>query len=84
MKIEILGPGCPRCETLKGNAQKALDDLGMTAEIEKVTDLEKIIGYGVMATPGIVIDGRLRGSGKVFTVAEIKAFLDSTAKSAEI
>lgn len=75
MKIEILGPGCPRCQALAKNAEEAAKGLGLQAEIEKVTDMGRIVGYGVMATPGIVIDGKLMGSGKLFTVDEIKAFL---------
>ncbi|MGB9713130.1 MAG: thioredoxin family protein [Dissulfurimicrobium sp.] len=75
MKIEILGPGCQRCEALARNAEDAAKELGLQAEIEKVTEMGRIVGYGVMATPGIAIDGKLKGSGKLFTVDEIKAFL---------
>jgi small redox-active disulfide protein 2 len=60
MKIEILGPGCGRCEALKTNAEQALRELGMTADVEKVTEMDRIVGCGVMATPGIVIDGELK------------------------
>jgi len=75
MKIEILGPGCPRCKSLEENARKAAQELGIDAQIEKVTEMGKIVGYGVMTTPGIVVNGKLKGSGKFFTVEEVKAFL---------
>lgn len=75
MKIEILGPGCPRCQSLAKNTEEALKELGLSADIEKVTDMVRIVGYGVMATPGIVVDGKLMGSGKLFTTDEIKTLL---------
>jgi small redox-active disulfide protein 2 len=75
MKIEILGPGCARCQQLAKNAEEAAKALGIPYELVKVTDMAKIVGYGVMATPGIVVDGKLKGSGKLFTVDEIKGFL---------
>ena len=78
MKIEILGPGCPRCQSLAANTEQAVKSLGLSAEIEKVTDMRRIAGYGVMTTPGIVVDGRLVGSGRLFTVDEIKKFLQGS------
>lgn len=75
MKIKILGPGCPRCQSLEANARQAARELGIDAEFEKVTDMGRIVGYGVMSTPGIVVDSRLKGSGKLFSVEEIKSFL---------
>ncbi len=75
MKIEVLGPGCPRCQALEVNARQAASELGIDAEIEKVADMGRIVGYGVMSTPGIVVDGVLKGSGRLFSVEEIKAFL---------
>lgn len=77
MKIEILGPGCPRCQALEINADKAVKELGLDAEIIKVTDMGKITSYGVMSTPGIVVDGKLKGSGRLFSAEEIKGFLQS-------
>lgn len=75
MKIEILGPGCARCQQLAKNAEEAAKALGIPYELVKVTDMAKIVGYGVMSTPGIVVDGKLKGSGKLFTADEIKGFL---------
>lgn len=75
MKIEILGSGCPKCKMLEANARKAVAELRVKAEITKVTDIEKIIEYGVMATPALVIDGKVKCYGKIADVAEIKKFL---------
>ena len=75
MKIEILGSGCPNCKKLEDNAKKALEEAGKKADIVKVTDINDIIGYGVMSTPAIVIDGEVKSFGKVATVEEIKKWL---------
>lgn len=75
MKIEILGPGCPKCKMLEANARKALAETGKKAEVIKVTEIDKIIGYGVMSTPAIVIDGEVKAYGKIATAEEIKKWL---------
>ena len=75
MKIEVLGPGCPRCQALEANVRQAVQELGIEAEVEKVTDMMKITAYGVMSTPGLVVDGKLKGYGKLFSVEEIKEML---------
>ncbi len=75
MKIEILGPGCPRCQSLEANAKQAAKELGIDAEVVKVTEMGKIAAHGVMSTPGIVVDGEVKGSGKLFSVEEIKQML---------
>ena len=75
MKIQILGSGCPKCKQLEANTRKALDETGKKAEIEKVTDIKKIIEAGVMATPALAIDGEIKSSGKTATVEEIKKLL---------
>lgn len=75
MKIEILGPGCARCKALEENAKKAAEELGLDAEVVKVTEMGQIAAYGVMSTPGIVVDGNVKGFGKLFSVEEIKNFL---------
>ncbi len=75
MKIEILGPGCPRCQSLEANAKQAVKELGIDAQVIKVTEMGKIMSYGVMSTPGIVVDGKVKGSGKLFSVDEIKQML---------
>ncbi len=75
MKIEILGTGCPKCKQLEENAKKAVAESGIKAEILKVTDIDKIVEYGVMSTPAIVIDEQVKSYGKVVDVKEIKKWL---------
>lgn len=75
MKIEILGTGCPKCKALTANAQQAIKELGIEAEIVKVTQLKDIMNYGVMLTPALVLDGTVRTAGKVLSVEEIKKLL---------
>ena len=75
MKIQILGTGCPKCKQLEANVKKALEETGKKAEIEKVTDVNKIIEAGVMATPALAIDGEVKSAGKIADVQEIKKLL---------
>jgi small redox-active disulfide protein 2 len=75
MNIKILGTGCPKCKQLEANAKKAADELKIKAVIEKVTDVGKIVDYGVMSTPAIVIDGEVKASGRIPTAEEIKKWL---------
>jgi small redox-active disulfide protein 2 len=72
MKIEILGSGCPKCKQLEANARKALEEAKKKAEIVKVTDINEIIDRGVMVTPAIMIDGKLKAAGRIPEVEEIK------------
>ena len=74
-KIQILGTGCPKCERLANNAQMALHQLGVPGEVLKVKDLKEIMQFGVMITPGLVIDGEVKASGKVLSVEEIRDLL---------
>ncbi|MBN1169418.1 TM0996/MTH895 family glutaredoxin-like protein [Candidatus Micrarchaeota archaeon] len=76
MKIEILGTGCPKCKMLEENARKAAAELGIGAEITKVTDIGKIVEYGVMSTPAIVVDGEVRAYGRIPDAEEIKKWLE--------
>ncbi len=71
MKIEILGTGCPKCKQLEKNVLAALAKTGKFAEVVKVEDLQKIMEYGVMSTPGLVIDGKVVSVGKLLTPDEI-------------
>jgi len=75
MKIEILGMGCPKCKQLTANAEAAVKELNTTAEISKVTDIDKITEYGVMMTPALAIDGTIVSAGKVLSKDEIKKFI---------
>ncbi len=74
-KIQVLGPGCPNCEKLGKLTQQAVMELGIESSIEKVTDIQKIIGFGVMMTPALVVDGDVKVVGKVPSVEEIKTML---------
>lgn len=75
MKIEILGTGCAKCKTLYENTKKAVEESGKVAEIVKVEEIPKIMAYGVMSTPALVIDGQVKFSGKVASVNEVLALL---------
>jgi small redox-active disulfide protein 2 len=74
-KIQILGTGCAKCAKLTENAERAAKELGVEADVEKVTDIKKIMEFGIMMTPGIVIDGAVKAVGKVLSVEEIKKLL---------
>ncbi|MCB4756968.1 MAG: thioredoxin family protein [Elusimicrobia bacterium] len=75
MKIEILGIGCPKCKQLTANAETAVKELNLNAEVVKVTDIDKITGYGVMMTPALAIDGKVISAGKVLPSDEIKKLI---------
>ena len=75
MKIEILGMGCPKCKQLTKQMEEAVKELGISAEIVKVTDINEIINYGVMMMPALVINGEVKSAGKVLGKEEIKKFL---------
>ncbi|WP_062134123.1 thioredoxin family protein [Demequina aestuarii] len=75
MTITILGPGCRNCITLEKITREAIADLGIDADVEKVTDYAAIARYGVMSTPGLVVDGEVVLSGRVPTVAHVRELL---------
>ncbi len=80
MKIEVLGPGCPKCHNTAQNVKQALKELNLVADVVKVTDIKAMIERGVMMTPGLVIDGKLVCSGKIPTVEQIKGFIQEQRK----
>jgi len=75
MRIEILGVGCPKCKQLTANAEAAVKELNIVAEISKVTDIEKITEYGVMMTPALTVDGTVVSAGKVLSKDDIKKII---------
>jgi small redox-active disulfide protein 2 len=75
MKIEVLGPGCARCNTLVAAAKAAVTKLGLDAEVTKVTDINEITSRGVMVTPALAVDGEIKSSGKVLSPEEIQELL---------
>jgi len=77
MNIKILGSGCANCKKLLENTEQALKELKMEAEIEEVKDIDRIIDYGVMKTPALVINEKVKASGRVLGTEEIKKILVS-------
>lgn len=75
MEIKILGPGCPKCKTLEKVTREAVVESGITATIDKVEDIVKIMEYRVIHTPGLVINGKVVLSGQVPTVNRVKEIL---------
>jgi small redox-active disulfide protein 2 len=75
MKIEILGTGCPKCQTLAANAEAAAGRLGIAYELCKVTKINDIMQRGVMVTPALAIDGQVKSAGKLLSEAEIARLL---------
>lgn len=71
MIIKILGSGCKNCEVLHKNAESAVKSLNLEAKIEKITDMVEIMKYGVMSTPGLVIDEDVKSAGRVLSESEI-------------
>ncbi len=75
MDIKVLGPGCARCFELERKAHRAVDEMGVAANVEKISDIQKIAAYHIMATPGLVVDGKVKCAGRIPTVDEIKTWL---------
>jgi small redox-active disulfide protein 2 len=74
-KIQILGTGCPKCKKLAKNAEAAAKELDLEFEVEKVTDINEMMKFGVMVTPALVVDGQVKVVGKVPSAEEIKKML---------
>ncbi len=75
MEIKILGPGCARCEDLMKRTINVLAELNLGADVRKVSDLKEIMGYGILGTPGLVINGRVKCAGRVPRPEEIKTWI---------
>jgi small redox-active disulfide protein 2 len=74
-KIQILGTGCPKCKALAENAEAAAKELCIAYQLEKVTDINEIMKFGVMMTPALAVDGEVKVVGKVASVEELKEML---------
>lgn len=74
-KIQVLGPGCPKCDLVERRVREALAASGRTAVVEKVTDIAGMLSRGITATPAVVVDGRVRSSGRIPRVEEIEAWI---------
>ena len=75
MNIKILGPGCPKCQQTEQLVKEVVAESGVEAQIEKVTDIMKIAGYGVFGTPAVVVDGEVKSVGKIPKKEEIKTWV---------
>ncbi len=75
MNIKILGPGCAKCRQTEKIVEEAVAEAGVAAEVEKVTDLMKIAGYGVFGTPAVVVDGEVKCVGKIPSKDDVKSWL---------
>ncbi len=75
MKIEVLGPGCANCVKLEANTKEAVAMAGLDAEIIKVTDYAAIASYGILSTPGLVVDGKVVSYGRVLSAGDIAELL---------
>ena len=75
MKIEVLGTGCAKCKKLMENTEKAIKNSGVKAEVIKVEDIEKIMEYGVMSTPALVLNGEVKSSGRIPATNESAGWL---------
>ncbi len=75
MKVQILGTGCPKCKQLEANARKAVEELGLNAEIVKVDDMDAIMNMGVMMTPALAVDDEVKSAGKLLDASAIQEIL---------
>lgn len=80
MEIRILGPGCPRCEEVEKRTINVLAEMDLPADVQKVTDLKKIAEYGVFITPGLVMNGKVKCSGRIPSKQEIKKWIAEETK----
>jgi len=80
MKIEVLGPGCSNCRKLEQDVNKALEELKIQAEVIKVTDIKRFADYGILMTPGLVINGKVYSSGKLPVGATLKRWIEEESK----
>jgi len=79
MIIKILGSGCANCKKLQATAEEAVKELGVDATVEKVQEIQKIMGYGVMRTPALVINEKVKSTGRIPGKDEIKKFIQDEA-----
>jgi small redox-active disulfide protein 2 len=73
--IKVLGPGCPKCQQTEKVVKEAVSEAGVSATVEKVTDILKIGEYGVFGTPAVVVDGEVKSVGKIPTKDEVKGWI---------
>jgi small redox-active disulfide protein 2 len=76
-KVEVIGPGCPKCATLEATAADAVRGMGLTCEVVKVSDMGEIVRRGIMMTPALAIDGKTVSTGRILSKSEIEKLLRS-------
>ena len=74
-KLQILGTGCSKCQSLTTEVEQAAKELGIEHEIEKVTDLQEIVSFGVMSTPALAVDGQVKVAGNIPSVEDLKRLI---------
>lgn len=74
-QVKVLGAGCKKCHELNENAQAAIAELGLEAELEYITDMDRVMGFGAMSLPALVVDGKIVSAGTVLTPEEVAAYL---------
>ncbi len=83
MEIRVLGPGCPRCEEVAKRTLNLLAELNTAADFQKITDLKAIAQHNIIATPGLVINGKVKCAGRIPSTQEIKQWLEEESKTAQ-
>jgi small redox-active disulfide protein 2 len=81
MEIRILGPGCPRCHEVEKRTINVLAELNLGADVQKISDIKKIMEYGIIGTPGLVINGKVKCSGRIPSHEEIKRWIEEEQQS---
>jgi len=76
VEIKVLGPGCAKCDKTEKLLKEAITEAGVTADVEKVTDIMQIAGYGVLGTPAVVVNGEVKSVGKIPSKEDIKSWLE--------
>ncbi len=79
MEVKVLGPGCPKCDMVEKRVKAALAELGLAADVEKVTDINRMMSFGILATPGLVINGKIKSMGRIPRVEDIKLWIQEAA-----
>jgi small redox-active disulfide protein 2 len=77
VKIQVLGTGCPKCKALAERVEHVVGEMELDCEVVKVTDINEIMSFGVMMTPGLAVDGEVKSTGKLPSEDEIRGFLES-------
>lgn len=81
MQIKVLGPGCPRCEEVYKRTTEVLQEMNLTAEVEKIKDIKQIMEYKILATPGLIVNGKVKCAGKIPAKSQIKQWIEEEQKT---